>query len=57
MGGLIFYFFYFKVRGNVREYLNPLSANPTKRSKTLKQFVRKTDELFERVWPFCAVGT
>ena len=27
-------------------FINPLSANPTKWSNTLKQ-------LFERVWPFC----
>ena len=37
--------------------LNPLSANPTKLSNTLKQFVAKVaDELFECVWPFCGVG-
>ena len=36
--------------------LNPLSANPTKLSNTLKQFVGKVaDELFECVWPFCGV--
>ena len=33
---------------------NPLSANPTKKSNTLKQFA---DELFECVWPFCGIGT
>ena len=33
--------------------INPLSANPTKWSNTLKQFV---DELFECVRPFCGVG-
>ena len=33
--------------------INPLSANPTKWSNTLKQF---TDELFECVWPLCEIG-
>ena len=33
--------------------INPLSANPTKWSNTLKQFV---DELFECVRLFCGVG-
>ena len=31
---------------------NPLSANPQKRSNTIKQFAGK---LFECVWPFCEV--
>ena len=30
-------------------FINPLSANPTKWSNTV-------DELFEYVWPFCVVG-
>ena len=41
--------------------LNLLSANFTKWSNTLKQFVGKMptigDELFECVWPFCGIGT
>ena len=36
-----------------RKHLNLLSANPTKWSNTLKQFV---GELFEFVGPFCGVG-
>ena len=36
--------------------LNPLSANPTKWSNTLKQFVGNTRRIFECVWPFCEVG-
>ena len=32
-------------------FFNPLSANPTKWSNTLKQFVD-----LECVWPFCGVG-
>ena len=32
---------------------NPLIANPTKWTNTLKQFV---DELFECVRPFCGIG-
>ena len=39
--------------GSIYEKVNPLSANPTKWSNTLKQF----DELFECVWPFCVIGT
>ena len=35
---------------------NPLSANPTKWSNTLKQLTAKADELFECVWPFYGVG-
>ena len=36
--------------------LNPLSANLTKWPDT--QTIRRqiTDELFERVWPFCEIG-
>ena len=35
----------------------PLSANPTKWSNTLKQFVGEiADELFECVWPFYEIG-
>ena len=34
-------------------HINPLSANPTKWSNTLKHFV---DDLFECVWPFCEIG-
>ena len=41
----------------LNDNLNPLSANPTKRSNKLKQFVNNTDESFECVWPFCGVGT
>ena len=37
------------------QMVNSLSANPTKWSNTLKQFVAKTDELFECVRPFCRV--
>ena len=38
--------------------VNPLSANPTKWSNTLKQFVGQfADELFVCVWPFCEIGT
>ena len=37
-------------------WVNPLSANPTKWSNTLKQFVGRSDELYECVWPFCGVG-
>ena len=37
--------------------INPLSANPTNWSNTLKQFVKQNaDELFDCVWPFCEVG-
>ena len=36
--------------------INPLSANPTKRSNTLKQLSAFPDELFECVWPYCGVG-
>ena len=36
--------------------LNPLSANPTEWSNTLKQFVGIADELFKCVWPFCGIG-
>ena len=37
---------------------NPLSANSTKWSNILKQFVGKqiADELFKCVWPFCGIG-
>ena len=35
--------------------LNLLSANPTKWSNTLKQFVGVCRQLFECVWPFCGV--
>ena len=34
---------------------NSLSANPTKRSNTLKQFVSFCRRI-ECVWPFCGVG-
>ena len=37
---------------------NPLSANSTKRSNTLKQFVGKLPmNRFESIWPFCGVST
>ena len=37
--------------------VNPLSANPTKWSNTLKQFRRQiADELFECVSLFCGIG-
>ena len=35
-------------------FINPLSANPTTWSNTLKQIA---DELFECLWPFCEIGT
>ena len=39
------------VNHNSEDYIlvNPLSANPTKWSNTLKQFVGKADELFKCV--------
>ena len=38
--------------------INPLSANITKWSNTLKTIRRQiADELFEYVWPFCGIGT
>ena len=41
----------------LKRAVDPLSANPTKWSNTLKQFVGKfADELFEYVWPFCGIG-
>ena len=47
---------------NIEKYwlLNPLSANPTKWTNTLKQFVSNLqfpDKLFEYVWPFCDIST
>ena len=35
------------------QVFNPLSANPTKCSNTLKQFEHKQ---FKCVWPFCEIG-
>ena len=35
-----------KPSANNKTLLNPLSANPTKWSNTLKQFVGKADQLF-----------
>ena len=35
--------------------IKPLSANPTKWSDTLKQFVGNS-RLFKCIWPFCGVG-
>ena len=38
-------------------HINPLRANPTKWSNTLKQFVGNFgDELFEFVRPCCEIG-
>ena len=37
-------------------YINPLSANVTKWSNTLKNLSAVADELFECVWSFCGVG-
>ena len=38
------------------ETFNSLSEAPTTQNgQTLKQFVGKTDDLFEYVWPFCGV--
>ena len=37
----------------LKQNFNPLSANLTKWSNTLKQFA---DKLFEGVWPFCEIG-
>ena len=37
-----------------KKHLNPLNANPTKWSNTLKQFA---DELFECVSPFCDISS
>ena len=39
------------------QIVNSLSANPTKWSKTLKQFVGKLPTNCLSVWPFCKVGT
>ena len=37
--------------------INPLRANLTKCSNTLKQIRRQiADGLFELVWPFCGIG-
>ena len=36
-----------------QQLLNPLNANFTKWSNTLKQIA---DEFFECVWPFCGIG-
>ena len=41
----------------VHTSFNPLSANLTKWTNTLKQFVGNADELFECVWPFCEIRT
>ena len=48
--------------GNIGlKWINTLSANPTKLSNTLKQFVGKSvglaDELYECLGQFCGIGT
>ena len=42
--------------GTFSHFISPLSANITKWSNTLKQFLGNDDELFEFVWPFYAIG-
>ena len=39
------------------QLFNLLSANPIKRSNTLKQFVGNSQRIISVVWSFCGVGT